>query len=80
MDINKEFWPGPLAHCALPVLGPTDERVIIAETTSDPANGFKGNRFLYSCGRRFRSGRLPDFSSMTGMQNTGRRSRPPFDP
>src|SRR5882724_6975206 len=48
MDIDKDFWPGPLAHCALPLLGPTDERVIIGEITSDRANGFKGNRFLYT--------------------------------
>ena len=48
MDIDKDFWPGPLAHCALPLLGPTDERVIIGEITSDRVNGFKGNRFLYT--------------------------------
>jgi hypothetical protein len=48
MDIDKDFWPGPLAHCALPLLGPTDERVTIGEITSARANGFKGNRFLYT--------------------------------
>jgi hypothetical protein len=48
MDIDKDFWPCPLAHCGLPLLGPTDERVTIGEITSARANGFKGNRFLYT--------------------------------
>jgi hypothetical protein len=48
MDIKNDYWPAPLAHCAKPLLESSDERVIVGEITSDPANGFKGNRFLYT--------------------------------
>lgn len=41
-------WPPPLAHCGDPLVQPTDEWVTVGEVTSEPANGYKGNRFLYT--------------------------------
>jgi hypothetical protein len=41
-------WPPPLAHCGDPLAQATDEWVTVCEVTSEPANGYKGNRFLYT--------------------------------
>jgi hypothetical protein len=48
MELTRDHWPPPLAHCGLPLLGPSDEHVVIGEITSEPANNFKGNRMLYT--------------------------------
>lgn len=44
----SDFWPRPLAHLARPYLQPVDERVIVAEITDTPVNGYEGMRQLYS--------------------------------
>ena len=41
-------WPAPLAHCAEPLLKPSDDRVVIGEITSEERNGYKGNRVFYT--------------------------------
>ena len=41
-------WPPPLAHCGEPLSLSTDEWITVAEVTSEPANGYKGNRLLYT--------------------------------
>jgi hypothetical protein len=41
-------WPPPLAHCGQPLSQSTDEWITVAEITSEPANGYKGNRLLYT--------------------------------
>lgn len=41
-------WPPPLAHCGRPLSQSTDEWITVAEITSEPANGYKGNRLLYT--------------------------------
>ena len=41
-------WPPPLAHCGEALVLTTDEWVTVAEVTSEPVNGYKGNRFLYT--------------------------------
>jgi hypothetical protein len=46
--LPPDVWPAPLAHCAKPLVDPTDDRVTIAEISSDPVNGFKGTRMLYT--------------------------------
>lgn len=48
MELKRDYWPPPLAHCGLPLLRPADEYVTIGEITSDPVNNFKGNRMLYT--------------------------------
>jgi len=42
------FWPGPLKHCARPLVGDTDEEIIIGEVTDEPVDGFTGNRMLFA--------------------------------
>src|SRR5271157_4145903 len=44
--LSPGSWPPPLAHCGDPLLQATDEWVTVGEVTSEPANGYKGNRFL----------------------------------
>jgi hypothetical protein len=46
--LAPDAWPAPLAHCGKPLVDPTDDRVTIAEISSDPATGFKGTRMLYT--------------------------------
>lgn len=41
-------WPPPLAHCGEPLVSSTDEWITVAEVTSELANGYRGNRFLYT--------------------------------
>lgn len=41
-------WPGPLKHCARPLVSDTDEEIVIGEVTSEPVNGFAGNRMLFT--------------------------------
>jgi hypothetical protein len=42
------LWPPPLAHCGEPLVKVSDEWITVAEVTSEPANGYKGNRLLYT--------------------------------
>lgn len=42
------FWPGPLKHCGRPLVSDTDEEIVIGEVTSEPVNGFAGNRMLFT--------------------------------
>jgi hypothetical protein len=44
----EDFWPQPLRHCARPLVTAADEEVIIGEITSEPIDGFSGNRMLYT--------------------------------
>ena len=44
----QDFWPTPLRHCAKPLVTPDDEYVTIVEVTSEPINGFRGNRLFYA--------------------------------
>lgn len=41
-------WPPTLAHCGDPLAQVTDEWITVAEVTSEPANGYKGNRILHT--------------------------------
>jgi len=41
-------WQSPLAHCAEPLLKPSDDRVLVGEITSEERNGYKGNRRFYT--------------------------------
>jgi len=43
-----DFWPQPLRHCARPLVTAADEDVTIGEITSEPVDGFSGNRMLYT--------------------------------
>src|SRR5271157_1184567 len=43
-----DFWPAPLRHCALPLVTAVDEHVTIGEISSEPIDGFSGNRMLYT--------------------------------
>jgi len=47
-QLADNFWPRPLRHCALPLVSDTDEEITIAELTSEPIDGFAGNRMLYT--------------------------------
>jgi hypothetical protein len=47
-QLPDDFWPAPLAHCASPLVTDADEEIVVGEITSDPANGFLGNRMLYT--------------------------------
>jgi hypothetical protein len=47
-QLADNFWPRPLRHCALPLVCDTDEEITIAEITSEPIDGFVGNRMLYT--------------------------------
>lgn len=42
------FWPGPLQHCARPLVSDIDEQIVIAEVTDEPVNGFAGTRMLFT--------------------------------
>lgn len=46
--LAEDFWPQPLRHCARPLVTAADEEVIIGEITSEPVDGFSGNRMLYA--------------------------------
>lgn len=47
-SLQQNFWPSSLAHLAEPWIAAEDERVTIAEISSDPVNGFAGNRLLFT--------------------------------
>jgi hypothetical protein len=46
--LTPTAWPPPRAHCGQPLSQSTDEWITIAEVTSEPANGYKGNRLLFT--------------------------------
>jgi hypothetical protein len=46
--IEEDFWPASLAHIAEPYVAPSDEYVIVGEVSSEPANGYRGNRLIYT--------------------------------
>jgi len=46
--LEDGFWPAPLKHCALPLVGDADEEITIGEVSDEPVDGFTGNRMLFA--------------------------------
>jgi hypothetical protein len=44
----RTFWPLALRHLARPLSSATDEDVVVAEVSSDPVDGFVGERLLFT--------------------------------
>lgn len=45
---EEEFWPASLVHLAQPYVAPSDEYVVVGEVSSELANGYHGNRLIYT--------------------------------
>ena len=47
-SLAENAWPAPLAHCGKLLVDAADDRVTIAEITSEPVNGYPGTRMLFT--------------------------------
>jgi hypothetical protein len=47
-QLADDLWPRPLQHCTRCLATDVDQEITIGEVTSEPVDGFTGNRMLYT--------------------------------